>query len=194
MTGVDYELLAEWEPEEGTDTYIRRKPVRLRDREALLALLRRFERYAGTNNFMFSANEEDFDSTVDFSELVDRLPSRVSVLHLQTYSEPFMVVRLTSWEGGQTWVDAPEGDVFDSPRRSLIGVIEGNSRPIGFRRRLTKSRWRWLARRARVSVVERDRRDVLSERRFDRRTAMIGAVFGLIGGLAAVLFAAVIGD
>ncbi|MDN4479467.1 hypothetical protein [Demequina muriae] len=189
MTGVDYELLEQWEHQGYSNSHHRRKPVRLNDREALLALLRMFERFAGTNEFMVSANEEDFDSTLPFDELVNIFPKYVTVFHLQHNEDPHMVVRLTSWAGGQTWVDAPGGDAFASPLRSLVGVVESNSRPLGIRHRISKSKWKWLARKSRVSVIERSGRDVIAERRHDLRTAMIGGGFGLFGGVLGALIA-----
>ena len=194
MTGVDYELLAAWEHSGYSNSHDRKKPVRLTDREALLSLLRRFEKFAGTSDFMVSANEEDYDSKLPFDELVDVFPRAVTVFHLQTLSEPHMVVRLTSWAGGQTWVDAPRGDVFNSPLRSLIGVIESNSRPLGWKRHLSRAKWKWLSRHARVSVIERSRRDAISQRRHDFKTALIGGGFGLAGGVIGALLTSALGN
>lgn len=192
MSGIDYEPLENWTHQGFSNRHRRNKPVRLNDREALLALLRRFERFAGTNEFMLAINEEDYDSTVPFDELIDTFPRVVSVFHLQTHTEPSIVVRLVSWRGGETVVDAPQGDVFNSALRSLIGTIENNSKTLGILRHLSRSKWKWLAKRYRLSVLERSSRDAIAERRYAMWAALTGGAFGFASGVISTIVTAAV--
>jgi hypothetical protein len=45
-----------------------------------------------------------------------------------------------------------------------------------------------------VSVIERSRRDAISQRKHDLKTAMIGGGFGLAGGVVAALLTLTLGE
>jgi len=182
MTGADYELLHPWTSAGEPDHLERKSPVRLRDREALSALLHRFAVVADGSPFSISINEEDYGLVTDVDALMSRVPPHVTVLHIQTSDAAHLVVRMTAWRGGQTWVDAPEGDVFYSPLRSLVGVVEAHSRRLGARRHLWRlGRARWVKQLV-PSVIERTPRDVIIARRVDFRTAVIATIFGTLAG------------
>jgi len=181
MSGVDYEPLEHWRWD-GFMGLRRKAPVRLNDRDAFGALLSKFAGYQGDRPFMLSVNEEHYDPNLPLDELVRRLPARVAVLHLQSGDGAY-IVRLTSWLGGETWVEAPQkldAGGFESPLRSLIGIIETNSKPLGWRRHLWHVRWPSKIGRYRVPVLEIATREVLAARRHDIRTAWIAGASALI--------------
>lgn len=183
MSGVDYEPLEHWRWD-GFTGLRRKAPVRLNDRDAFGALLSKFAGYQGDRPFMLSVNEEYYDPNLPLDELVRRLPARVAVLHLQSGDGAY-IVRLTSWRGGETWVEAPQkldAGGFESPLRSLIGIIETNSKPLGWRRHLWHVGWPRKIGRYRVPILEIATREALAERRHDIRTAWIGALAGLVAG------------
>jgi hypothetical protein len=181
---MNYEPLENWR----WDGYMgvrRKSPVRLNDRDAFGALLARFSKYQDAQPFMLSINEEDYDSSLPVDELMRLLPKRIVLLLLQSKSADF-IVRLTSWQGGETWVAAPQRiDAlgYESPLRSLVGLIESNSKPLGWRRHLSRARWPRRLSRYRIPVVERANREVLDGRQHDTRTAWIGGLSGLVAGI-----------
>jgi len=181
VTSIDYDLLERWQINvTNFSEFSRKRPVRLRDREALGALVSAFEDRAGVG---FSLMLDEVDYTYrDLDTLLDAAPPRTSVLHLQS-SNGRLVVRLTSWRGGQSWVWATrsDGSPDHESLRRLVGIVEANSRPLGWRRIFSRSRLR-VIRDISPSVITRRRRDETASRRFTLLNTAISAGAGFVAG------------
>jgi hypothetical protein len=184
MTGLDYDYRKHWEPDFALSQFSRKKPVRLRDREALRAIITEFRKRAGDLDAMVWIDEVQYDDLSDVDALLDLAPPEIRVLHLQSRGPNFLTVRLTSWQGGQTWVTAstPEGHPDQEALHRLMGLVESVSRPLGPRRFFSrfpvKKVQRWSP-----SVVSRVRRDELDARRVNWRIAIMSSLFGFAAGI-----------
>jgi hypothetical protein len=190
MTGLDYEYRDHWEFNLQMSEYVRKRPVRLRDREALRAVLVAFERLVSPRSFSVMFDEVDFPGGTDVDTLLDIAPPRVRVLHIQSEGPDTVVVRMTSWAGGQTWVMASTGGNRSYPDQVILhrltGLVESVTRPLGWRRVFSRARWRRIQRWS-PPVVARSRRDEVDARRqtwiITAFSSFFGFVAGILGGL-----------
>lgn len=86
------------------------------------------------------------------------------------------------------------GSGSENPLHRLVGIIDFNGRPLGWRRHLGRAKRPGALARYRVPVVDRTRRDVHYERRHAARTAWIGGVFGVLGSAAFALVSHLLGQ
>jgi hypothetical protein len=186
MTGLDYEYRVHWDFSLEMSEYSRKRPVRLRDREALRAVLVAFDQLVAPRKFSVMFDEIDFPGETDVDLLLDIAPPRIRVLHIQTEGPDTVVVRLTSWSGGQTWVMATTGPYPGRPDQAVLhrltGLVESVTKPLGWRRIFSKARWRRIQRWS-PPVVARSRRDELDARRQTWMVTAFSSVFGFIAGI-----------
>lgn len=184
MTGLDYDYRTHWRPDFALSQFTREKPVRLRDREALRAIISEFKKRAGDLDTLLWIDEVPYDDLSDVDTLLDIAPPVIRVLHLQSKGPNFMTVRLTSWQGGQTWVtaSAPGGHPDQEALHRLMGLVESVSKPLGPRRFFSRLPWKRMQKLA-PSVVARVRRDELEARRATWRVTIVSSVFGFVAGI-----------
>ncbi len=175
--GTDYDFKERWileAPWDGVLEYRRRRPGRLRDREALDAVIGELTRI----DARFSITVNDLEASGrDALAILDGAGPTVRNLFMQTDgTTAHWAVQFYSRPSPVTMVRGPVDRGSDLNR--LTSIIDAHTRWLGWRGWTARHRWfRWAA----PSVVQRATRDA----RRDARTRWIATAFGFIGGLVA---------